>query len=51
MSTHDVTIHEEAAHRIDGILLRFLEESSAIDALDSSSSKPAKGEPVTTPCT
>ena len=33
MSTHDVTIHEEAAHRIDGILLRFLEESGAIDAL------------------
>ena len=33
MSTHDVAIHEEAAHRIDGILLQFLEESSAIDAL------------------
>jgi len=33
MSTHDVAIHEEAAQRIDGILLRFLEESSAIDAL------------------
>src|SRR6185369_5349014 len=33
MSSRDVTIHEEAAQRIDGILLRFLEESSAVDAL------------------
>jgi predicted regulator of Ras-like GTPase activity (Roadblock/LC7/MglB family) len=33
MSTHDLAIHEEAAQRIDGILLQFLAESSAMDAL------------------
>jgi len=33
MSTYDVAIHEEAARRIDGLLLQFLAESSAMDAL------------------
>ncbi len=33
MSAHDVTIHEEAAQRIDQVLAHFLEESSAMDAL------------------
>lgn len=33
MSVHDVAIHEDAARRIDGILLQFLAESSAMDAL------------------
>ena len=33
MSPHDLAIDAEAAQRIDAILLRFLEESDATDAL------------------
>ena len=33
MSTHDVTIHEDAAQRIQEVLRHFLGESSAADAL------------------
>lgn len=33
MSAHDFAIHEDAARRINGVLLHFLGESSAVDAL------------------
>jgi len=33
MSVHDVAIHEDAARRIHGVLLHFLDESNAMDAL------------------
>ncbi len=33
MNIHDVAIHEEAAQRIDRILVQFLGESGAMDAL------------------
>jgi predicted regulator of Ras-like GTPase activity (Roadblock/LC7/MglB family) len=33
MSTHDVAIHEDAAQRINRVLLTFLKDSAALDAL------------------
>jgi hypothetical protein len=33
MSTHEVAIHEDVARRIGGVLMSFLAESSAGDAL------------------
>jgi len=33
MSTHEVAIHEDTARRISGVLVNFLAESAAMDAL------------------
>ncbi len=47
MSTHEVAIYEDAARRISGVLLNFLAESAAVDALliDRSGQLLAQGGP------